>query len=138
LSDASISAPPSREQDSPVATPVTTPVTTPAFSRKKSSESMVIDVDDDISSSPTGEESSQGSRFILDEPDETSPTQEIGKALTTTEFNYSIKVLDRKINSLYKLCRFTADQQQEMAKSIKKLVALDDLSEDFLNVSYLI
>jgi len=47
-------------------------------------------------------------------------------------------VLDEKINSLYKLCRFIGDQQQNMAKSLQKLVALDELSDQFWNVSYLI
>ena len=104
---------------------------------------MIDDINDDIPSSPIGEELavvSQRLRVTPDEPDETSPIKETEEAsyLTKTDFNYSMNILDKKIISLYKLCRFTADQQQEMAKSMKKLVALDELSEDFWNVSYLI
>ena len=44
--------------------------------------------------------------------------------------------MDDKINSLYKLCRFISDQQEKIANSLKKLVALDELSENFWNVSY--
>ena len=58
--------------------------------------------------------------------------------LMTKDFNYTMTVLDEKINSLYKLCRFIGDQQQNMAKSLQKLVALDELSDQFWNVSYLI
>ena len=44
--------------------------------------------------------------------------------------------MDDKINSLYKLYRFISDQQEKMANSLKKLVAFDELSENFWNVSY--
>lgn len=60
------------------------------------------------------------------------------KALTKKEFNYSMELLDAKINSLYKLCRFIGDQQKTNTDSLRKLVALDELSEDFWNVSCLI
>ena len=58
--------------------------------------------------------------------------------LMTKDFNYAMTVLDDKINSLYRLCRYIGDQQQNMSNSLQKLVALDELSEQFWNVSYLI
>ena len=65
------------------------------------------------------------------------PTSEIsGTFLKTKDFNYTIQLMDNKINSLYKLCRFISDQQEKTANSLKKLVALDELSENFWNVSY--
>jgi hypothetical protein len=57
--------------------------------------------------------------------------------LTKEEFNYTMNLLDTKISSLYTLCRYISDKQQEDSKALKKLVALDDLSNDFWNVSYL-
>ena len=56
--------------------------------------------------------------------------------LTARDFSYSIGLLDEKINSLYKLCRYISDQQQKNTKSLKKLVAIDELTEGFWNVSY--
>lgn len=60
-----------------------------------------------------------------------------GTYITTKEFEYTMKLFDEKLNSLYKLCRFISDTQQENKKSLKKLVALDELSGVFWNVSYL-
>jgi hypothetical protein len=57
--------------------------------------------------------------------------------LTKEEFDYTMNLLDTKISSLYTLCRYISDKQQEDSKALKKLVALDDLSNDFWNVSYL-
>ena len=62
---------------------------------------------------------------------------ENGPYLTTNEFNYTMSVIDEKIGSLYKLCRFISETQQENKKALKKLVALDELSDVFWNVSYL-
>ena len=56
--------------------------------------------------------------------------------LKKQDFNYTMQLMDDKINSLYKLCRFISDQQEKMANSLKKLVTLDELSENFWNVSY--
>jgi hypothetical protein len=61
-----------------------------------------------------------------------------GTYITTKEFEYTMNLFDEKLNSLYKLCRFMSDTQQENKKSLKKLVALDELSDTFWNVSYLI
>lgn len=58
--------------------------------------------------------------------------------LTAKDFYYSMNVIDEKITSLYKLCRYIGEQQQKDSKSLQKLVALDELSDDFWNVSYLI
>jgi hypothetical protein len=49
-----------------------------------------------------------------------------------------MELFNEKITSVYKLCKFIADSQQEENKSLKKLVALDELSDTFWNVSYLI
>jgi len=46
-------------------------------------------------------------------------------------------LLNAKINLIYKLVRFIGNEQQKAAKTLKKLVALDELSEGFWNVSYL-
>ena len=56
---------------------------------------------------------------------------ENGPYLTTNEFNYTMSVIDEKIGSLYKLCRFISETQQENKKALKKLVALDELSDVF-------
>src|SRR5205823_12647203 len=36
-----------------------------------------------------------------------------GPYLTTKDFNYTITLIDNKINALYKLCRHIGDEQQE-------------------------
>ncbi|CAG8724753.1 18764_t:CDS:2 [Racocetra fulgida] len=38
--------------------------------------------------------------------------------LMVDDFNYSIIILDSKLNSLYKLCRFFGDQQQQFSKDL--------------------
>ena len=48
-----------------------------------------------------------------------------------------MKMMDDKISLIYKLCRYIGDQQREMATVLKKLIALDELSENFWSVSYL-
>ena len=59
------------------------------------------------------------------------PIDKVETYLMTKDFNYAMTVLDDKINSLYRLCRYIGDQQQNMANSLQKLVALDELSEQF-------
>src|SRR5436190_6655 len=66
------------------------------------------------------------------------PIDKVETYLMTKDFNYAMTVLDDKINSLYRLCRYIGDQQQNIANSLQKLVVLDELSEQFWNVSYLI
>jgi hypothetical protein len=66
-----------------------------------------------------------------------TPTpQTQGPYLTTKEFNYTMTLLDNKINALYKLCRHIGDEQQENSRLISKLVAIDELSDGFWNVSF--
>lgn len=55
--------------------------------------------------------------------------------LTTKEFNYTMKVIDDKFTALYQLCRHISKQLEENSKSLKKIVAVDELSESFWNVS---
>src|SRR3954466_15539681 len=57
--------------------------------------------------------------------------------LTKEEFDYTMKIFDGKINSIYKLCRYISDKQNESSKDLKRLITLDELSEDFWNVSNL-
>ena len=67
----------------------------------------------------------------------TSPaiTGELNSPVTLKDFNYSITLIDKKINALYEMSRYISNQQKEDSKSLKKLVALDELSEGFWNVS---
>lgn len=102
----------------------------PILTHKKSTESMVVD-DDNISS--PADDDSPFKLLPLDNPD--NPDNE--NHLTKKDFNYTMQLMDDKINSLYKLCRYISDQQEKMASSLKKLVSLDELSDNFWNVSYL-
>ena len=100
---------------------------------KKSTESMVID--DEIAYSPAADD--DHFKLIIPFDNNNVPTSEIpGTYLKTKDFNYTMQLMDDKINSLYKLCRYISDQQEKTATSLKKLVALDELSENFWNVSY--
>ncbi|GET03194.1 hypothetical protein GLOIN_2v1870636 [Rhizophagus clarus] len=56
--------------------------------------------------------------------------------ITLKDFNYSITLIDKKINVLYEICRFISSQQQENSKSLNKLVAFDELSDGFWNRAY--
>ena len=58
--------------------------------------------------------------------------------LTTDDFEYTIDLLEKKIDAIYKLTRYISVKQKEIEKDIKRLVALNELSEDFWNVSNLI
>jgi hypothetical protein len=57
--------------------------------------------------------------------------------LTKKDFNYAMDLVDKKLTSIYKLCKFMSDVQQDEKKSLEKLVALDELSESFWNVRYI-
>ena len=114
----SVSTTPSRKKSNKSFTPMSIKDSTNALlTRKKSTDSMIIDID--VNSSPP--------------PVDLAPVQE----LTIKEFNYTMKMMDDKISSIYRLCRYIGDQQHEMATVLKKLVALDKLSENFCNVNYL-
>ena len=66
-----------------------------------------------------------------------TPTpQTQGPYLTTKDFNYTMTLIDNKINALYKLCRHIGNEQQENLRLISKLVAIDELSDGFWNVSF--
>lgn len=56
------------------------------------------------------------------------------RSLTYEEFNYTVNLLNNKIDNIYRLCRFLGDQTQEQTKLMKKLVAADELSEQFWKV----
>src|SRR3989337_120815 len=65
-------------------------------------------------------------------PTSSTPTpQTQGPYLTTKEFNYTMTLLDNKINALYKLCRHIGDKQQENSRMISKLVTVNELSDGF-------
>ena len=57
--------------------------------------------------------------------------------LTKKDFNYTMELVNEKINAMYKLCKFIADTQQDGKKSLQKLIAIDELSDGFWGVSYL-
>jgi hypothetical protein len=59
-----------------------------------------------------------------------------GRYLTIEQFNYTMDLLDGKINSMYKLLRHVSNQQQKDSLTIQKLAVVDELSDEFWNVSY--
>src|ERR1044071_4086657 len=65
-----------------------------------------------------------------------TPQTQAGPYLTTKDFNYTMTLIDNKINALYKLCRHIGDEQQENSRLISRLVAVDELSDGFWNVSF--
>jgi len=65
-----------------------------------------------------------------------TPQTQTGPYLTTKDFNYTMTLIDNKINALYKLCRHIGDEQQENSRLISRLVAIDELSDGFWNVSF--
>lgn len=83
-----------------------------------------------------------GKEFSPIRPLEKSPEKSLEKSqpeglyLETKDFNYSMTLIDNKINALYKLCRHISKIQHENSKLIKKLVAADELSDGFWNVSF--
>jgi hypothetical protein len=59
------------------------------------------------------------------------------RPFTFGEFKYTIKIVNKKIDTLYQLCRIVSDQQQESLKCLKKLAAFDELSDEFWKVFFL-
>jgi hypothetical protein len=103
--------------------------------RQKSSEQMEIDEfgGDEYFDNLENNESATSRR-----PSQPLIKKSVAKAyLTKEEFDYTMKLFDTKISSIYKLCRYIGDKQNENSKDLKRLVALDELSEDFWNVSNL-
>ena len=70
---------------------------------------------------------------MVDEPGDSSEDK---KYLTAKEFYYTMDLVDKKINSLYKFSKHVAEQQKQNSQLLKKLVALE-LSDEFWNVRYL-
>ncbi|RGB24738.1 hypothetical protein C1646_803692 [Rhizophagus diaphanus] len=99
-------------------------------SRKNSNESFSMSIDDkydNLPSSPVGEY-----YFPLQLPKQV--TEKEKSYVTFEEFNYTMNLLNLKVSTLYKLCRYISNQQQENSKSLEKLVALDELSDYFWNI----
>ena len=95
------------EHASPSMTPAATPLA--ELDRKKSTESMVIN--DEIAYSPAADDHF---KLIIPFDNNNVPTSEIPDAyLKTKDFNYMMQLMDNKINSLYKLCRYISDQQEK-------------------------
>ena len=51
--------------------------------------------------------------------------------LLKKEFTYVMSLLDEKISVLYRLCRFISNKQQKNIILIQKLVAIDELYDNF-------
>src|SRR2546430_450690 len=97
------------EHASPSIIPAAAPLA--ELDRKKSTESMVID--DEIAYSPAADDYF---KLIIPFDNNNVPTSEIpGIYLKTKDFNYTMQLMDNKINSLYKLCRYISDQQEKTA-----------------------
>ena len=95
--------------------------------------------DDDDNPLPVSKEFSSLRSLAKSTSTSTSSTptpQTQGPYLTAKDFNYTMTLLDNKINVLYKLCRHIGDEQQENSKMLNKLVAVDELSDGFWNVSF--
>lgn len=91
-------------------------------------------LDDDDNPLPVSKEFSSLPTSTSTSSTPTPQTQ--GPYLTAKDFNYTMTLLDNKINSLYKLCRHIGDEQRENSKMLNKLVAVDELSDGFWNVSF--
>ena len=101
----------------------------------------MVDADnlDDDNPSPVSKEFSSLRSLAKSASTSTSSTptpQTQGPYLTTKDFNYTMTLIDNKINALYKLCRHIGDEQQENSRLISKLVVIDELSDGFWNVSF--
>ncbi|GBB97636.1 hypothetical protein RclHR1_03020014 [Rhizophagus clarus] len=111
------------------------------LSQRRSSDSIIDIISMDIkdnSSLVEHEHLVERNTHISDQDYDTSPALD-GKTdsshVTLKDFNYSITLINKKINALYEICRFISSQQQENLKSLNKLVALDELSDGFWNKS---
>ena len=56
------------------------------------------------------------------------------RPVTASKFEFFLSRVDDKINSLYNICLCLEEWQQEILKGIKKLVAIDELSDRFWKV----
>ena len=72
---------------------------------------------------------------VIEIPDSPEPNvTQSQRPVTVAEFEFCLSRVDEKINSLYKLCLRLDKRQQEILKGIKKLVALDELSDGFWKI----
>lgn len=119
----------------------------PEIPRKLSTESFPMSIDEDKHDSDhESDNRREPFKLVLDDAVASSPLpnpQSLinkvgGPYLTSEEFNYTMKIMDDKINALYKLCRYIGQQQEQTTNLLKKLVAHDELSEQFWSVSYLV
>ncbi len=62
---------------------------------------------------------------------QSSINKNIKAYLTKEEFNYTMNLIDSKINALYKFCKYISEWQKENTKALNRLVALDELSDNF-------
>jgi hypothetical protein len=102
------------------------------------SERFHLKIDEDIISSLNPLPKSQPSTISKDDHQSSTTSKVDEPYLTSKEFNYTMKIMDEKINALYKLCRYIGEQQEQNMKSLKKLIAFDELSDQFWSVGYLI
>ena len=51
--------------------------------------------------------------------------------LTLCKFVYSVGIINKKFDAIFQLCHAITDEQKELSKTIKKLVALDELLNEF-------
>ncbi|CAB4439153.1 unnamed protein product [Rhizophagus irregularis] len=56
--------------------------------------------------------------------------------ITKDEFDYAMQLLDKKITSVYRLCKFISETQQVEKKSLERLIALDELTDSFWNRAF--
>jgi hypothetical protein len=118
----------------------------PEVTRKMSTESFPMSIDDDKHSDNENNDSSGPFHLVVDESiisSSSKPLQSSSKVddqsyLTSKEFNYTMRIMDEKMNALYKLCKYIGEQQEQTTKSLKKLVARDELSDQFWSVGSLI
>ncbi|RGB22921.1 hypothetical protein C1646_775295 [Rhizophagus diaphanus] len=76
-------------------------------SRKNSNKSFLMSINDkydNLLSSPAGRH-----YFPLQSPKQV--TEKEKSYITSEEFNYTMNLLNSKVNALYKLCRYISDQQ---------------------------
>jgi hypothetical protein len=92
--------------------------------------------DDSRTSAPVSPTRNRPSTPILTPMQIDNNYNDDGRYLTIEQFNYTMDLLDGKINSMYKLLRHVSNQQQKDSLTIQKLAVVDELSDEFWNVSY--
>ena len=108
--------------------------------RKKSVELMEIDRDEYFDIDNDNQHESVTAEVHISPRRLSQPLvkKSVGRTyITKEEFDYTMNLFDMKITSIYKLCKYIGDKQNENSKALKRLVALDELSEEFWSVSNL-